>query len=1339
MSIVVVSALEATFSGEEFLFYKFSEEVIVYQTEEILLDFKTRYGDALLFYTGDEKQYINLGLVNGTLYISTFGGSMQEPEVFYPAGPTTRLDDNQWHSVNITRRIQQLSALIDGIHKSEVSLIGNFSNFNSRELYVGGKPDLSHLPGTKAKKNLFGCLKNVTLRVDDSLRLNILQLGYDKSALLRSNGKIKYGECETVLLNTPISLLKPEHFLTLGSLGNTRNKFISVTLTTRVRDGLLLYAVGDRGETFAVEIVGSHLYIILNDGTFSKRSKLNEEPVSDGRTHTLVIEMRAWGAGVKVNASFYPGTDGYPKSIIVGEKAKAWNLTSPLFLGGLDYSRPNLSINPLVRTATLRKAFIGCLNDMKIDGKLEDLKAIAKSQNIPVADQCLSNLTSCSGQACDYKTAPNVDKALRFNGSQYLWTSVSQSTSQSYAEELIIQFRTSHFYGVLFTTENQQTGDYMRVLINDGKLLLSYNISATVYEEDLWTLTTSDKWHMLKLTRLNKQLSVTVNGKPAEKDFKTPSDALLIVDKLWLAPQMLLASLEAPDDVQASSMTLPFIGHISAFMFNGVDYLGPFLSGAAMEKINYTCELTSEPLPPLDVVSIIQSPIEILTPDSVYFTSFMLEFKPRDKSGLLLYGESSVGYILMELLNGQLVLFYGLKGDNSQSVRIGSKNNLEKDIWHSVSMIVLPENDVVMVLDGVHYAEALVSNQRVLLRQVHIAGASNYSALSGTMLSTYGFNGCLGSIELNGQRPKLLEYKHFYPSITAGCPVSVVVAYSTLCCCRVFDSLLLSRIRLFVVVAYSTLCCCRVFDSPLLSRIRHSVVVAYSTICCCRVFDSLLLSRIRLSVVVAYSTLLCCRVFDYLLLSRIRLSVVVAYSTLRCCRVFDSLLLSRNRLSVVVAYSTLCCCRVFDSLLLSRIRLSVVVAYSTLCLNRDQVVPNKIICKFQQSKKDYCKEETCANGGECRQLLDYRLYCECSKTTYTGPTCFDEPTVYSFGNSGKRLIYTFSEPTDRWNDTVALRLSTTQYITDVLNITSRSPSSDYVELLVRRGRIIVRYNLGGRKHSLIVLKGQTINDGKYHIIRLERYGANATLFVDEFENSLHPIDRLNVVNLESQVHIGGCNGNRSLRGNIAGLVINDEDIFSHPEKITEVPCQETPVRKDTAKPISSVNPWDEIIIDSSEDEICGEPCLVDPGYEITIPETKISSYTPTDSWRSIAVVSTTKNFHLTKSSSKGIKTPPSVSMIDLEKISTLPPSSVFDIMENIPLLAGICGAVFVTFIIILIIACRLTKKSSPPSKACTTLPHKHAEPYANGVDPDLTSSVSISQTHPTKEWSFVRT
>lgn len=111
---------------------------------------------------------------------------------------------------------------------------------------------------------------------------------------------------------------------------------------------------------------------------------------------------------------------------------------------------------------------------------------------------------------------------------------------------------------------------------------------------------------------------------------------------------------------------------------------------------------------------------------------------------------------------------------------------------------------------------------------------------------------------------------------------------------------------------------------------------------------------------------------------------------------------------------------------------------------------------------------------------------------------------YKSGNtqSAGVVLYTYPEPHDTREDSVAFRLTTEENDATLVNIISAN-SDDMLEIKLRQGKILITYNIGTINHNIGDIV-HPVADGKIHFIRFKRDGGNSTLQIDD--NRPVPID-----------------------------------------------------------------------------------------------------------------------------------------------------------------------------------------------------------------------------------------
>uniref|UniRef100_Q07310-7 Isoform 7 of Neurexin-3 n=1 Tax=Rattus norvegicus TaxID=10116 RepID=Q07310-7 len=214
-----------------------------------------------------------------------------------------------------------------------------------------------------------------------------------------------------------------------------------------------------------------------------------------------------------------------------------------------------------------------------------------------------------------------------------------------------------------------------------------------------------------------------------------------------------------------------------------------------------------------------------------------------------------------------------------------------------------------------------------------------------------------------------------------------------------------------------------------------------------------------------------------------------------------------------------------------------------------------------------CQEDSCANQGVCMQQWE-GFTCDCSMTSYSGNQCNDPGATYIFGKSGGLILYTWpanDRPSTR-SDRLAVGFSTTVKDGVLVRIDSAPGLGDFLQLHIEQGKIGVVFNIGTVDIS-IKEERTPVNDGKYHVVRFTRNGANATLQVDNWPVNEHyptgntdnerrqmvkqkipfkynrPVEewlqekgrQLTIFNTQAQIAIGGKDKGRLFQGQLSGL------------------------------------------------------------------------------------------------------------------------------------------------------------------------------------------------------------
>ncbi|KAJ4432825.1 hypothetical protein ANN_21464 [Periplaneta americana] len=109
-----------------------------------------------------------------------------------------------------------------------------------------------------------------------------------------------------------------------------------------------------------------------------------------------------------------------------------------------------------------------------------------------------------------------------------------------------------------------------------------------------------------------------------------------------------------------------------------------------------------------------------------------------------------------------------------------------------------------------------------------------------------------------------------------------------------------------------------------------------------------------------------------------------------------------------------------------------------------------------------CDSQPCMNGGLCTEGWN-RFICDCTATSFTGPTCGKDATTLTF-NGSQHMLITMPDEFRTQTEDVTLRFRTTRPL-GLLLTTSTEQSADRLELALAGGRVRLTARLGDREKN----------------------------------------------------------------------------------------------------------------------------------------------------------------------------------------------------------------------------------------------------------------------------------
>uniref|UniRef100_A0A3B4D4U4 Neurexin 3b n=1 Tax=Pygocentrus nattereri TaxID=42514 RepID=A0A3B4D4U4_PYGNA len=348
-----------------------------YSTMHLFFQFKTTSADGfILFNSGDGSDFIAVELVKGYIhYVFDLGNG---PSLLKgnSDGP---LNDNQWHSVIITRDATNTHTLkVDT--KSVSQVVNGAKNLDLKgDLFVAGLgPNMYHsLPKLVVSREGFqGCLASVDLngRLPDLINDALFrsgqiergcEVGFTKADLQGPSTTCQEDSCA----NFGVCIQQWENFTCDCSMTSysgttcndpgatyifgkggglitytwpsnerpsTRTDRLAVGFSTTIKDGILVRidSAPRLGDYIMLHIEEGHVSVTFNIGTVDITVKETTTAVNDGKYHLIRFTRNGGNATLQVDN--WPVNEHFPS----GRQLTIFNTQATISIGGNDRKRP---------------------------------------------------------------------------------------------------------------------------------------------------------------------------------------------------------------------------------------------------------------------------------------------------------------------------------------------------------------------------------------------------------------------------------------------------------------------------------------------------------------------------------------------------------------------------------------------------------------------------------------------------------------------------------------------------------------------------------------------------------------------------------------------------------------------------------------------------------------------------------------------------------------------------------------------------------------------------------------------------------------------------------------
>ncbi|XP_013862519.1 neurexin 1a [Austrofundulus limnaeus] len=785
----------ATFKGSEYFCYDLSPNPIQSSSDEITLSFKTLQRNGLMLHTGKSADYVNLALKNGAVSLVINLGSGAFEALVEPVNG--KFNDNAWHDVKVTRNLRQHSGIghamvtisVDGILTTTGYTQEDYTMLGSDDFfYVGGSPSTADLPGSPVSNNFMGCLKEVVYKNND-VRLELSRLAKQGDPKMKVSGVVSF-KCESVATLDPVTFDTPESYVALSKWTAKKAGSISFDFRTTEPNGLMLFSHGKprqmqrkdprtpptvKVDFFAIEMLDGHLYLLLDMGSGTTKTKAIDRKVNDGEWYHVDFQRDGRSGTISVNSVRTAYTAPGDSEIL--------DLDDTLYLGGLPEDRAGLIFPTEVWTALLNYGYVGCIRDLFVDGQSKDIRRLAEAQRAvgvkpscsrEPPKQCLSNpcqhngvcregwnryVCDCSGTGYLGRSCERDATILSYDGSKFMKVQLPVAMHTE-AEDVSLRFRSQRAYGVLMATTSRNSADTLRLELDGGRVRLTVNLdcirincTASKGPETIFAGSglNDNEWHTVRVVRRGKSLKLTV-------------DDLQPVEGQMAGDHTQLEFHNVETGIVTEKRFMPavpsnFIGHLQGLALNGMPYIDLCKNG----DIDY-CELNAV----IGYKSIVADPITfrsrssfvtLPTLQAYYSMHLFMQFKTTSPDGLILFNRGDGNdFIVVELVKGYLHYISDL-GNGAHLIKGNSNSPLNDNHWHNVHISRDTNNLHTVKIDTKVTTQTTMGAKNLDLKgDLYIGGVTKemYRELPKLVHSREGFQGCLATVDLNGRLPDLL-------------------------------------------------------------------------------------------------------------------------------------------------------------------------------------------------------------------------------------------------------------------------------------------------------------------------------------------------------------------------------------------------------------------------------------------------------------------------------------------------------------------------------------------------------------------------------------------------------
>uniref|UniRef100_A0A8C2CNU7 Neurexin 2 n=1 Tax=Cyprinus carpio TaxID=7962 RepID=A0A8C2CNU7_CYPCA len=561
------------------------------EAEDVVLRFMSQRAYGLLMATTSRESAdtLRLELDGGRVKLTVNLG--KGPEILL-AGQ--KLNDNEWHSVKVTRRGRNLQLSVDNV-TVEGQMTGDHTRLEFHNIETGIMTERRFI--SVVPSNFIGHLQGLTLN-------GVPYLDQCK------NGDISYCELNARfgmrhIIADPVTFRNKGSYLALATLQAYASMHLFFQFKTTSTDGLLLFNSGDGSDFIVVELVKGYVHYVFDLGNGPSLMKGNsEKPLSDNQWHNVVVSRDTNNVHtLKIDSRTVTQHSNGARNL---------DLKGELYIGGVAKSM----YNSLPKLIASRDGYQGCLASVDLNGRLPDLLADALHRVGQVDRGCDGPSTTCTEDSCHHQgvclqqwegfscdctmtsyggshcSDPGTTYIFGRGGALITYTWPPNDRPSTRADRLAVGFSTQLKEAILVRVESAKgLGDYVELHIERGRVGVIFNVGTDdIVIEESGVMVSDGKYHVVRFTRSGGNATLQVDNLPVLERFPSgsfDSERLAIarqripyrlgrvVDE-WLLDkgrQLTIFNSQAFIKVGGGEKGRNFQGQISGLYYNGLQVL----------------------------------------------------------------------------------------------------------------------------------------------------------------------------------------------------------------------------------------------------------------------------------------------------------------------------------------------------------------------------------------------------------------------------------------------------------------------------------------------------------------------------------------------------------------------------------------------------------------------------------------------------------------------------------------------------------------------------------------------------------------------------------------------